>query len=323
MKPFVPSRRTVTKATALGFAAAVAGARPALGANATATATAGVSVTQLSARAYDLAVPSAALGRTAPVRIILPTSYAALPDRTWPVLYLLHGAHDDYTSWTRETDIEAFTAGRNLIVAMPDGGPTGIPSTWRDGTDYEKFQLTEVPAVLGGGFRASGVRAVAGISTGGYGAMAHAARNPGAFTAAASYSGILDTSVPGIPAVVDAIVARENLDPRSLWGSPIADFWTWRDFNPRARAAGLQGTALYISGGSGFGQSPGGGDELLPRVLEGLLWPACRAFATLLQLRRIPATEHFYSGGEHSWAYWRQEFTASWPVLARGLGIPG
>ncbi|MDK1474720.1 alpha/beta hydrolase-fold protein [Streptomyces sp. 549] len=331
-----PSRRTLAKASALGLATAFAATRPALAARPApgstgpsgavqtrageALAPAGVTATRLGPRTYDLSVPSAALGRTAPVRVILPASHAAHPARTWPVLHLLHGAHDDYTSWTRETDIERFTYDRDVIVAMPDGGPTGIPTRWRDGTDYETFQVAEVPAVLARDFRASGTQAVAGVSTGGYGAMAHAARNPGRFAAAASYSGILDTTYPGVPAVVDAIVARENLPPRSLWGSPLLNVGTWRDFNPRARASGLRGTALYVSTGSGVAGD--GGDELLPRVLESLLWPAVQSFTALLRLMRLGATTHLYAGGEHGWNYWQREFTASWPLLARALGVP-
>ncbi|MFE1836018.1 alpha/beta hydrolase [Streptomyces sviceus] len=298
------SRRTVTKAAAGASLAVLFGAQTAAA---------------LGSRTVDVSVPSAALGRSAPVRLILPSGFDAEPTRTYPVLYLLHGAHDDYTSWTRETDIEAFTEGRNLIVAMPDAGPTGIPTAWRGGPDYETFQLTEVPALLARDYRASGVRVVAGVSTGGYGAMAHAARHPGTFAAAASYSGILDTMAPGVPTLVDAIVARENLAPTSLWGNPFLNLLTWRDFNPRDRAAGLRGTALYVSSGSGLA---GGTGDWLPEALESALWPSAHSFTDTLALLRIPATTHFYAGGGHSWAYWKQEFTASWPMLARGLGVP-
>lgn len=253
------------------------------------------------------------------MRLILPSDFDAQPGRTYPVLYLLHGAHDDYTSWTRETDIEAFTEGRDLIVAIPDAGPTGIPSAWRDGPDYETFQLTEVPALLARDYRASGVRAVAGVSTGGYGAMAHAARHPGAFTAAASYSGILDTTAPGVPSLVDAIVARENLAPRALWGNPLLDLLTWQAANPRAQAGGLRGTPLYVSNGSGVA---GGSGDWLPEALESLLWPSAHSFTGVLALLGVPVTTHFYSGGGHSWAYWKGEFTTSWPMLAGALGLP-
>lgn len=315
------SRRAVTRAAAATGLAALFGATATgtAGAATRRAATAAPGVTQLGPRTFDVSLPSAALGRSAPVRLVLPSSFATQPGRTYPVLYLLHGAHDDYTSWTRETDIVAFTEGRELIVAMPDAGPTGIPTAWRSGPDYETFQLTEVPALLARDYRASAVRVVAGVSTGGYGAMAHAARHPGTFAAAASYSGILDTTAPGVPSLMDAIVARENLAPLSLWGNPILNLLTWRDFNPRARAAGLRGTALYVSSGSGV---VGGSGDWLPEALESALWPSAHAFTDTLAGLRVPVTTHYYAGGGHSWAYWKREFAASWPMLAGALGVP-
>ncbi|WP_327714961.1 esterase family protein [Streptomyces sp. NBC_00490] len=315
------SRRAVTRAAAATGLAALFGATATGTAGATTrrAATAAPSVTQLGPRTFDVSLPSAALGRSAPVRLVLPSSFATQPGRTYPVLYLLHGAHDDYTSWTRETDIVAFTEGRELIVAMPDAGPTGIPTAWRSGPNYETFQLTEVPALLARDYRASAVRVVAGVSTGGYGAMAHAARHPGTFAAAASYSGILDTTAPGVPSLMDAIVTRENLAPLSLWGNPILNLLTWRDFNPRARAAGLRGTALYVSSGSGV---VGGSGDWLPEALESALWPSAHAFTDTLARLRVPVTTHYYAGGGHSWAYWKREFAASWPMLAGALGVP-
>ncbi|MGW0950322.1 alpha/beta hydrolase [Streptomyces sp. NPDC002623] len=329
-RPSVPhrglSRRTLAKAAALGVAGTLTGAWSASAADLT--------VAQLGPRTYDLGIPSAALGRTAPVRIILPTSYAAQPGRTWPVLHLLHGAHDDYNSWTRETDIEAFTANRDLIVAMPDAGPTGIPTRWKTGPDYETFQLQEVPAVLRAAYRASTVQAVAGVSTGGYGAMAHAARHPGTFVAAASYSGIPDTLVTRMPVIVQAIVGRESLNPLSLWGDPTRDSATWQDFNPLARASALRGTALYVSVGTGsltgvlgtiiaLAQIISGGiGAVLPGVLESLVAPSTQSFVAALGQSGIPVTQHLYQGGGHQWSDWQREFTASWPVLAGALGLP-
>ncbi|WP_406157266.1 esterase family protein [Streptomyces sp. NBC_00882] len=320
------SRRTLAKAAALGVAGALTGTWKA--------SAAAFTVTQLGPRTYDLGIPSAALGRTAPVRIILPTSYTARPDRTWPVLHLLHGAHDDYNSWTRETDIEAFTADRDLIVAMPDAGPTGIPTRWKTGPDYETFQLQEVPAVLRAAYRASTVQAVAGVSTGGYGAMAHAARHPGTFVAAASYSGIPATTVTNMPTIVQAIVGREGLNPLSLWGAPTLDSATWQDFNPLARASALRGTALYVSVGTGSLTGGldmilalvkvinGGIGALLPGALESLVAPSTQSFVTALGQLGIPATQHLYAGGGHQWSDWQREFTTSWPVLAGALGLP-
>lgn len=278
----------------------------------------------LDARTVDLTVQSPAVGAAVPVRVLLPAAWATQTGRTWPVLYLLQGAHDDYTSWTRETDIAAFTATRDLITVMPSAGPTGIPSHWGTGgqpggPDYETFQLTELMQLLQRGYRAGAARAVAGVSTGGFGALAMAARHPGAFKAAASYSGILDTTFPGIPAVVMAIVAREGLNGLSLWGDPLSNAALWRTYNPAAQSTGLRGTALYVSQGSGL---VGGGGDPLGEGLESTLWPQAQSFALRMTLSGIPVTTHFYTGGVHNWSSWKTEFTRSWPMLAKGLGLP-
>lgn len=293
-----------------------------------ATADDGATVTAehwLDARTVDLTVQSPAVGGAVPVRMILPTNWAAQPNRTWPVLYLLQGAHDDYTSWTRETGIEAFSADKDMITVMPSAGPTGIPTHWSNngqpgGADYETFQVTELMQLLQRDYRAGTARAAAGVSTGGYGALAMAARHPGAFRAVASYSGIVDTTFPGIPTIVLAIVTREGLNGLTLWGDPyVLDPTLWKDNNPALQAAGLRGTALYMSQGSGL---VGGGGDPLGEGLESTLWPQAQSFSVRLLFMGIPVTTHFYTGGVHNWSSWQGEFTRSWPMLAHGLGLP-
>jgi diacylglycerol O-acyltransferase / trehalose O-mycolyltransferase len=282
-------------------------------------------------RHLDVLIESSAVGRLTPVRILLPAGFDAAPGRTWPVLYLLHGAGDDFTSWTRETPIEAFTADTDVLTVMPDAGRTGIVSDWWNcgrpgGPDYVTFQLDEVMDVLRREYGAGDARVVAGISTGGYGAMACAARRPGVFRAAACYSGIPDTMVPGIPAFISSIVARENTPPKHLWGSPILQAPIWRAHNPRHEAASLRGTPLYLSCGSGYGGDPGdpgdSGDPWDAGLLEYTVWRSTRSFAARLDALGIPVTTNFYRGGTHTWRYWWREFLASWPLLAQGLGLP-
>jgi diacylglycerol O-acyltransferase/trehalose O-mycolyltransferase len=278
----------------------------------------------LDARTVDLTIDSPAVGATLPVRVILPAGYAAHPDRTWPVLYLLQGAHDDYTSWTRETDVVDFLADKDVLTVMPSSGPTGIPTAWwnygsADAPDYETFQVDELMGLLRQKFRAGTTRAVAGVSTGGYGALAFAARHPGTFGAAASYSGILDTTAFGMPTVLNAIVAREQLLPLTLWGSPLFNRDIWTRHNPSAQARHLKGTKLYVSQGSGLPTDDFG--NLEGAVLEGTLWAQARGFSRQLAALGIPAQVHFYSGGVHDWPNWQQEFKASWPTLAAGLGL--
>ncbi|MEU3464244.1 alpha/beta hydrolase family protein [Streptomyces sp. NPDC006733] len=281
-----------------------------------------VSETWLDARTVDLQINSPAVGGTVATRLLLPTGWSAQATRTWPVLYLLQGAHDDYTSWTRETDIEQFTADKQLIVAMPSSGPTGIPSTWwnfgSNKPDYETFQVTELVQLLQQNYRAGAARAIGGVSTGGWGAVAFAARHAGTFRAAASYSGVLHTTLPGMPVVVQLIVSREGLLPWALWGSPIFQSPLWNAQNPYALASKLTGTSLYLSSGTGV---VGGNGELSAEALETTLWPASQAFAARLKQLGIPAQTHFYLGGTHSWTYWRNEYKTSWPLLSQALGL--
>lgn len=282
--------------------------------------------TWIDARTVDLSVDSPAVGRTLPVRVVLPAGFEAQPDRTWPVLYLLQGAHDDYTSWSRETDVEEFLADKDVITVMPSSGPTGIPTDWwnygsSSSPDYETFQVDEVMQLLRNDYRAGTVRSVAGVSTGGYGALAFAARHPGAFGAAASYSGILDTTALGMPTVLNAIVARELQLPSLLWGNPILNRSIWNAHNPAAQARQLAGTSLYISQGSGVPSVDFG--NLEGAVLEGTLWLQAHGFANRLAGLGIPAQVHFYTGGSHAWSSWQSEFKASWPTLAAGLGLTG
>ncbi|GAA3843351.1 alpha/beta hydrolase [Streptomyces phyllanthi] len=315
-----PTRRTVL------LAAAAATVTTAVGPTSAAGAATGARITGerwLDARTVDLTVASPSVGASLPVRVILPTRYAAEPTRTWPVLHLLQGAHDDYTSWTRETDISAFLADKDVLAVMPSSGPTGIPTDWwnygRNLPDYETFHVDEVMELLRTTYRAGTRRVVAGVSTGGYGAFAFAARRPGVFAAAASYSGILDTTAPRMPLVMSAIVARESLIPLTLWGASLLQRANWDQHNPYALAGALKGTPLYFS--QGTGQSGGAPDNLEGALLEGTLWEQSQRFAQRLTALGVPATTHFYNGGAHAWPYWQQEFRASWPMLAAGLGL--
>ena len=280
--------------------------------------------TWLDPRMADLSVGSISVGARVPVRIIVPADWSAQDDgQTWPVLYLLQGAHDDYTAWTRETDIESFVADKEVIIAMPSAGPTGIPTRWWNGgkntPDYETFDAVELMQLLQRDFHASTTSAVAGVSTGGYGAIMMAAHFPGTFNAAASYSGVVNTTYPGMPAVMRAIVARESIQPDALWGDPIKNAQLWDANNPYAQAMKLRNTALFVSCGDGTGPTQ---SAALGQTLEKAVRPQNVAFAARLGVLGIPVQTDFYTGGVHDWVSWKAAFAASWPMLAAGLGLP-
>ncbi|TMB02806.1 MAG: hypothetical protein E6J70_06435, partial [Deltaproteobacteria bacterium] len=86
-----------------------------------------------------------------------------------------------------------------LIIVMPDAGhdsEAGWYSDWADGSrQWETFHTRVLVRYVDGHFRTLRLahRAVAGLSMGGFGAMSYAARHPGLFQAAASFSGAVDT----------------------------------------------------------------------------------------------------------------------------------
>src|SRR5258705_7681157 len=86
-------------------------------------------VTQLSARQYNVSVSSPALGRAVDVRILVPADYDQQPGRL-PVLYLFHGTSGRASDWVKAGDAERATEGLPLIVVMPDAGFNGNGGGW-------------------------------------------------------------------------------------------------------------------------------------------------------------------------------------------------
>jgi diacylglycerol O-acyltransferase / trehalose O-mycolyltransferase / mycolyltransferase Ag85 len=259
---------------------------------------------RVAPRIVDLDVRSPALGRTAKVRLLLPAGW----DRTrrWPVLYLLHGCCDTYDSWTRETDVEDLPELRDVLVVMPEGGATGFYSDWleKGGPRWETFHLVELRRLLERDFGAGPQRAIAGLSMGGFGALSYAARHPGLFKAAASYSGVVHPL--GDVELVQGIARDEGEDPDGLWGDPLAQRAVWAAHDPTEQAARLRGTRVFVSiGNTGF--------------VERTLRRENDALRTALRRAGVPATLHFYAHGTHDWPYWQRELHRSLPLL---LGAP-
>jgi S-formylglutathione hydrolase FrmB len=261
----------------------------------------------VAARIVDLTVRSRALGTTAKVRLLTPDGWTARAQgRRWPVLYLLHGCCDTYDSWTRSTDVEDLHALRHVLVVMPEGGAVGFYSNWRDGPAWETFHLGELRRILERDYGAGTPRAIAGLSMGGLGAMDYAARHPGLFAAAASYSGVLHPLEH--PRWWLGLFSAETSDPRAVWGDPVTDRRTWAAHDPTALADRLRGTRLFVA--SGNGERGGKRDPI-----EATVDAESHAFVARLRRLRIPVQTYFYGPGTHDWPYWQRDLGRSLPLL--------
>src|SRR5258708_1010107 len=189
------SRRDFVRAGVLTAGAVAVGGLGLRGAEAS-----GLRVTQhkwLSHRLLDLTVYSPAMGCTVHNRLLVPPGWSATAKRTWPVLYLLHGGNDTYVSWTRSTDIEKFTANKDMLVVMPEGGMGGGYTDWWFGGKggsprWETYHLPELSRVPEQHYRGSRTRAVVGPSAGGDRRVGLSRRPPAGLHADAGCPGVGD-----------------------------------------------------------------------------------------------------------------------------------
>jgi len=279
-----------------------------------------VSAQQLKGRTWDMTVRSPAVGADVHVRLLLPSRFTSAPDRRWPALYLLHGCCDSYLSWTRSTDIERLSKDLDALVVMPDGGKAGFYSDWRSGPHWETFHLQELPGLLKERYRANDRRVVAGVSMGGLGALGYAARHPGMFTVAASFSGIVNTRLaPEESRAYLGLLQSQGEDPDGLWGDPDTDVDVWRAHNPYDLAEKLAGTRLYVSVGSGRPGPLDQADATFDQT-ESALRAEHEAFVKRVRELHLDAHIDLYTPGTHNWVYWQRELHKAWPLLTAGLG---
>ncbi|QFU90455.1 alpha/beta hydrolase family protein [Amycolatopsis sp. YIM 10] len=280
----------------------------------------------LGDRMVELLVRSPALDADVGVRLLLPKDYGAKPGKRWPTLYLLHGccsAAEGHIEWTTYSDVEDYTKDLNALIVMPEAGDVGFYSDWLSGPAWETFHLTELRRLLEQRYRSGHERAVAGLSMGGFGALSYAARNPGMFRAAASYSGLVHTTFGGEPATTGILnlIAAFGEDPLKLWGDPVAQARIWAAHNPYDLARRLRGIPVFLASGNG---EPGPLDPLGAAFdpLEQTLGAQAVVTADRLREVGVKVTTCLYGPGTHTWPYWERELHRSLPMLAKALGVP-
>jgi S-formylglutathione hydrolase FrmB len=278
-----------------------------------------MSVMRLDPRLEQLAFRTPALAGVTDVRILLPAGYDSHPRRRYPVLYLLHGAIDNYSSWTVKGDAEQLTARYPLIVVMPDSGPTGGYTNWYNGgadgrPEWETFHINELIPWIDGHLRTRAIRterAIAGLSMGGFGAMSYAARHPDLFAAAASFSGAVDTNNPLDIAVTAA----------TIFGPRATEQVIRRAHNPLDLAGNLRGLSLTIRTGNG---RPGGpyGPSAGTDIVEFAVHQMSVGFHARLVALRIPSIWDDYGPGGHLWPYWQRDLRQTLPTFMTVFAHP-
>ena len=131
--------------------------------------------------------------------IYLPADYAT-SQRSYPVLYLLHGSGDDQTGWVQFGEVLRIAdksvldgTATPMIIVMPDGntGRRGYFNDVKGDWNYEDFFFQELIPFIEKTYRAKTdkrYRAISGLSMGGGGTFMYALHHPELFSAACPLS---------------------------------------------------------------------------------------------------------------------------------------
>ena len=246
----------------------------------------------------NLSLPSEILGGERNYAIYLPPDYETSA-RSYPVLYLLHGAGDDQTGWVQFGEVlhiadKAIREGKAtpMVIAMPDAnsGRRGyfndIKGEWR----YEDFFFEEFVPYLEGFYRIKGekrYRAVAGLSMGGGGSFMYALHRPDMFSSAAPLSAYLG------PLTIEEL--RERLDSTDASDSEVEAYF--KHHSALQLIEGMpdvqrEAVRWYIDCGD-----------------DDFLYEGNSLVHIAMRKRGIPH-EYRVREGAHNWTYWREALPA-------------
>jgi len=154
-------------------------------------------------KVYDnLTMKSSILKGERKFAVYLPPDYET-SQRSYPVLYLLHGSGDDQTGWVQFGEIlhiadKSIKEGTStsMIVVMPDAntGKKGYFNSIEEHWLYEDFFFKEFMPYVEKTYRIRSnkrFRAIAGLSMGGGGAFVYALHHPELFSSACPLSASL------------------------------------------------------------------------------------------------------------------------------------
>lgn len=147
-------------------------------------------------------ISSAILGRDVKYTIYLPADYN-YSERTYPVVYLLHGYTDDNTGWLQFGEINRYADKAiadgiipPMIIIMPNGDSSWYINSYDGKEKYEDFFIKEFIPAIEKTYHIKGqkrYRGIAGLSMGGYGTLIYSLKYPDLFAAAAPLSAAVFT----------------------------------------------------------------------------------------------------------------------------------
>jgi len=305
---YTPTRRNLLKTVGGLSAAAAFGGGSALAAASSAHAAGGLSVVEHNRddpRMWYYRFATDAIGWNPGVNVLLPDGYHT-SGRTYPVLYLLHGGLEDFITFDRLHNIRGLTAGKQIIIVMPDGGPAGWYSNPVHSNvgprNWEHFHIGQLLPWVEANFRTYAEydgRAVSGFSMGGFGALKYAAKYWGHFASVSAHSGPANLrGNPGdaVTHWANASSAAVELNGGSVYGIPWDQARVTAD-NPVERIESYRNKRVFMVAGT----SP---EDIQGWANESVVLETQRQFRYHLDRVGIPHEAHEVEGGHYVRPYW-------------------
>jgi S-formylglutathione hydrolase FrmB len=242
---------------------------------------------------------TSAIGWNPGVNVLLPDDYRT-SGLSYPVLYMFHGGAEDF----RQFDfmgIREWTAGKPIIVVMPDGGHAGWYSnpvgSFVGPRNWETFHIAQLLPWIDANFRTFAEydgRAVGGFSMGGFGALKYAAKYYGHFASVSSHSGpaSLRRDFGLVVHWANITSAVLDLGGATVYGAPLWDQARVTADNPVERVPSYKNKRVFLVAGT----SP---DPLnvFDSINETQVLAGQREFRELLSEAGIPSEWHEQPGG--------------------------
>jgi enterochelin esterase-like enzyme len=256
-----------------------------------------------SGKVFDsLTLPSKILNMERKYAVYLPPDYDT-SQRSYPVLYLLHGGGDDQTGWVQFGEVQhiADEAIRNgtatpMVIIMPDAdtGRRGYFNTPDGKWNYEDFFFQELMPYVEQKYRIKTnkrYRAVAGLSMGGGGSFAYALHRPDLFAAACPLSASCGPlSLAGVKEDL-----QRNFKDATFTDAQVEAFYKYRSVLALVDAVPddqKKAVRWYIDCGD-----------------DDFLYEGNSLVHIAMKKKEIPH-EYRVSDGAHNWTYWRRSLPA-------------
>ncbi len=226
--------------------------------------------------------------------VYLPPDYET-SERSYPILYLLHGAGDDQTGWVQFGEVLRITdnaikdgTATPMIIVMPDAD-TGKRGYFNVGEwKYEDYFFEELMPYVEQKYRVKSdkrYRAVAGLSMGGGGTFMYALHHPELFSSACPLSAYVG------PLTLEELKDRLKRSDEKLSESQVQQFFDQHNAISLIESVPIEkikSVRWYIDCGD-----------------DDFLYEGNSKVHIAMRKKDIPHEYRVRNGG-HNWTYWRE-----------------